>query len=200
MHLSSISRALAVASGLISATAFFPNFFAATAALRSASRCMRSLKACLDFLPWTTKPTIPSTLFLNPSKKERTEKKRDAFLLFAIDGRTQTSKLPPPSTYAGTRETQVLTHSPLTQTWQVPHSPFPHLYLMYCPACAATSFRGSPGFAMVSSVSSPWEKTTGIEPVRPTAAPPFSAAPPSVSARVFRRSQTFIVGAPKRSG
>lgn len=38
----------------------------------------------------------------------------------------------------------------------------------------------------------PCSNTTGIVPVRPTAAAPFLPTPPSVSASVFRLDQSFI--------
>lgn len=48
--------------------------------------------------------------------------------------------------------------------------------------------------AIVLSVSLPWVNTTGIVPVRPTAAAPTSPAPPVFSARVWGQGKKKIAG------
>mmetsp|Transcript_14811 Transcript_14811/g.37084 ORF Transcript_14811/g.37084 Transcript_14811/m.37084 type:complete len:239 (+) Transcript_14811:281-997(+) len=64
--------------------------------------------------------------------------------------RTWISSLSPSAT-KGVLVTHVLTHWPSMRTSHVPHSPFLHLYVINCPAWAATSPSGWLRIAMVSS-------------------------------------------------
>jgi len=73
-------------------------------------------------------------------------------------------------------------HCPLDRHSQVPHSPLPHPYLMYCPAWEATSRMGCPTVAMAVMVVSPVWKRTGTVPVRPVA---VGSDSDDSSARVF---------------
>ena len=71
---------------------------------------------------------------VQPRSAHRNEKNLlDFFPLATIDGRTNTLYSEPFSTN-GTLTLHVRIHSPFTRTAHVPHSPLPHLYLMYCPA------------------------------------------------------------------